>query len=260
MLNHVVYASSLVGGRLHVRATTHRKGDERFAIAAKHYLITSTSQIKPSVLTKLKGHAGKQGPLGPAGATGATGPQGATGGQGPAGVEGPRGSEGPGAVLVNVSVEVGSTKALFAYGGISLQAGCLEEGGQGRVDVQATGIQLEADGTETLTVAQSTTDSETRAVDLAVGQSPTYYTLTRAEFTPEPLKNYYAIASGQYTVVPGRASGDRCVAIPPRSVPVRASSEKRQTPRLSGQGDLLPAIQLKARAPREASRAPAMCL
>jgi hypothetical protein len=172
------------------------------AIAAKHYLITSTSQIKPSVLTKLKGHAGKQGPAGPTGATGATGAQGATGGQGPAGAEGPRGPEGPGAVLVNVSVEVGSTKALFTYGGISLQAGCLEEGGKGRVDVQAKGIQLEADGTETLTVAQSTTVSETRAVNLTVGESPTYYTLTSAEFTPEALKNYYAVASGEYTVVP----------------------------------------------------------
>ncbi len=28
------------------------------AIAAQHYLITSTSQIKPSVLAKLKGKAG----------------------------------------------------------------------------------------------------------------------------------------------------------------------------------------------------------
>ena len=172
------------------------------AIAAKHYLITSTSQIKPSVLKKLKGQAGKPGPAGPAGAPGATGAQGATGGQGPAGVEGPRGPEGPGAVLVNVSVEVGSTKPLFSYGGISLQAGCLEESGKGRVDLQAEGLQIEADGTETLTVAQSTTESETRAVDLAVGVSPTYYTLTRAEFTPEPLKDYYAIASGEYTVVP----------------------------------------------------------
>src|SRR5271165_5431502 len=50
------------------------------AIAAHHYLITSTGQIKPSVLKKLTGN------------TGATGAAGATGLRG---VEGPRGKEGP---------------------------------------------------------------------------------------------------------------------------------------------------------------------
>jgi hypothetical protein len=49
------------------------------AIAAHHYLITSTSQIKPSVLKKLKGNTG------PAGPAGAIGPAGASGPQGPAG-------------------------------------------------------------------------------------------------------------------------------------------------------------------------------
>jgi hypothetical protein len=46
------------------------------AIAAKHYLITSTSQIKPSVLKSLKGNAGARGPEGPAGPAGAQGPAG----------------------------------------------------------------------------------------------------------------------------------------------------------------------------------------
>ena len=49
------------------------------ALAAHHYLITSTSQIKPSVLTKLKGNAGKNGAQGPAGAAGAAGAQGPAG-------------------------------------------------------------------------------------------------------------------------------------------------------------------------------------
>lgn len=52
------------------------------AFAATHYLISSTSQIKPSVLAKLSGATGPRGATGDTGATGgtgATGPQGAPG-------------------------------------------------------------------------------------------------------------------------------------------------------------------------------------
>jgi hypothetical protein len=75
------------------------------AAATSHYLITSTSQIKPSVLHKLTGAAGKngtqgaQGPQGPGGAAGPQGPQGALGPQGapgpPGGPQGPAGPPGP---------------------------------------------------------------------------------------------------------------------------------------------------------------------
>ncbi|HWY17712.1 MAG TPA: hypothetical protein VNY27_03255 [Solirubrobacteraceae bacterium] len=58
------------------------------AYAAKKYLITSTGQIKPSVLAQLKGRSGG------AGASGATGPAGTQGPQGPAGPGGPGGPEG----------------------------------------------------------------------------------------------------------------------------------------------------------------------
>ncbi len=55
------------------------------ALAARHYLITSTRQIKPSVLKELHGARGASGPQGPAGASGPQGAQGAQGARGEAG-------------------------------------------------------------------------------------------------------------------------------------------------------------------------------
>jgi hypothetical protein len=49
------------------------------AVAARHYLITSTNQIKPSVLKELRGHNGGAGPQGSAGAQGPGGPAGPAG-------------------------------------------------------------------------------------------------------------------------------------------------------------------------------------
>src|SRR6059058_6691821 len=56
------------------------------ALAASHYLITSTKQISPKVLRKLKGKRGR---------TGASGPPGIAGTQGPLGLQGAKGTRGP---------------------------------------------------------------------------------------------------------------------------------------------------------------------
>ena len=68
------------------------------AWAAGGYLITSTSQIKPSVVKKLhgaRGRAGKPGATGAIGATGGTGATGASGTTGLQGATGPTGATGP---------------------------------------------------------------------------------------------------------------------------------------------------------------------
>ncbi len=75
------------------------------AVAARHYLITSTNQISPKVLKKLRGTNGK---AGTAGLTGATGPQ---------GKEGVAGANGATSVVVRtaeVTVETGKSDAVTA--------------------------------------------------------------------------------------------------------------------------------------------------
>ncbi len=64
------------------------------SLAASHYIITSTNQIKPSVLKKLHGATGRAGGKGASGAAGQAGPQGPEGKGGPEGKRGENGTNG----------------------------------------------------------------------------------------------------------------------------------------------------------------------
>jgi hypothetical protein len=64
------------------------------AVAARHFLITSTRQLSPAVRRALRSRDGRRGPPGPSGPTGPRGPQGNHGAPGLPGMEGPRGPQG----------------------------------------------------------------------------------------------------------------------------------------------------------------------
>ena len=100
------------------------------ALAAHHYLITSTKQISPKVLGKLKGRTA---PTGPRGSTGAVG---AAGKEGPQGKDGPRGPEGVSRVdrWRTTVTTAGKSKGeaaivvLAAVGPFTVEGHCYEEG------------------------------------------------------------------------------------------------------------------------------------
>lgn len=90
------------------------------AIAARHYLITSTQQIKPSVLRKLHGATGARGATGATGSAGAAGPRGETGSTGPKGTTAGTivASQGPSKVILSdaaTGLEVATRESFPAF-------------------------------------------------------------------------------------------------------------------------------------------------
>jgi hypothetical protein len=91
------------------------------ALAAQHYLITSTKQISPKVLKSLKGARGKAGPAGAPGAAGAAGAQGAAG---PAGLAGAAGAAGAPGTAIAVA-QVSNSSATASGNNVSFSAGAV---------------------------------------------------------------------------------------------------------------------------------------
>lgn len=87
--------------------------------ASRKYIITSTSQVKPSVLKALHGLSGPTGPAGPAGPSGVRGETGTAGFAGKNGTDGTNGTNGTAGESVTVK-ELAKGSAQCAEGGVEV--------------------------------------------------------------------------------------------------------------------------------------------
>jgi hypothetical protein len=123
------------------------------SLGATHYVITSTKQIKPSVLKRLQGKAGRAGTNGSTGPKGEPGPQGSPGPKGEPGQRGEIGPQGPGAssFATTVPQEAEGVTVANLNNGAIVQAFCI--GGTEQVQLALetpSGVHLQVSGTESV--------------------------------------------------------------------------------------------------------------
>jgi hypothetical protein len=163
------------------------------ALAAHHYLISSTKQIKPSVLKSLKGNTGKTGPAGPGG---------------PAGKEGTPGKEGPPGkdatfhtlTWTNLTLE----NSWKPYGGSYGGTPAFTKDGEGFVHLTGT-LNHPTEETFSLIAKLPTGFRPPKGAWVAVGNS-------NGSFNPYPM-NLYITESGEIFVLNGEKANDSFVSL-----------------------------------------------
>jgi hypothetical protein len=170
------------------------------ALAAKHYLITSTSQIKPSVLARLRSE-GRRGPAGPRGGAGVRGPQGPEGTSKLSAAEASQlRSMLPYVHLVSSGI---GGKATIQFTGVNVQI------------VNGTGVTSTTNGSGNLIIGygetsggSATPGAQSGSHDLILGEKQTYtsYGDLLAGNDNRVLAPYASITGGETNLVEGYSS------------------------------------------------------
>jgi hypothetical protein len=197
------------------------------ALAANHYLITSTHQISPKVLKKLKGRTGRTGKTGKTGLSGATGLTGATGKEGPRGNEGPQGKEGTTPITrwratvaaPGTSISEPATVVLATVGPFTVSGHCYESAGSTEA---ATYIETSETGSfaqgyfgegseEPLTAGEDLQISEDIAKGTAATHEANFHSADDGSWAAESASGSIALSGfGSQGVWMGGESGPAC--------------------------------------------------
>ncbi len=173
------------------------------SMAASHYVVSSTKQIKPSVLKKLHGNrgpAGSQGSVGPAGPQGAAGKEGGPGQQGLPGKEGKAGKEGKTGPAGETTFggptgptgEAGTNGATGPTGsagttGAAGATGATGEAGSGGVKAYAH-ISDEGEVSESSGFSGATVKFEPKEKNAPKAPEPGVYCISGLSFTPKNVE------------------------------------------------------------------------